>query len=215
MTMIATVSTSQLPPPPPRDRADIETRMSKAMQGVADLLGTTVDEIREAQRDGTSLAELAAEKGVSGETLTSTLAQGLKANAPSDAPKGVDVFERRRRRELLARSPRVRHQRQSLFQEHFPAAYSGRWPHIHFEIYKDLATAVSSGAIKKTSQLALPKDICDAVYATSGYSRSVSNMAGTTLATDNVFRDDRAASQLATVTGSVGAGYVASLNVLV
>jgi hypothetical protein len=73
-----------------------------------------------------------------------------------------------------------------------------------------------------TSQLALPQDACQAVYATDGYSASVrnlaqtslatDNLAQTSLATDNVFRDGYA-SQLATVTGSVSAGYAATLSV--
>lgn len=99
------------------------------------------------------------------------------------------------------------------FKSIFPAAYDGRWPHIHFEIYKDLATATSSGAIYKTTQLALPEDICDKVYATSGYEQSVRNLSRTSLSTDMVFRDDKAATQLATVTGSVDSGFTASLNV--
>ena len=101
------------------------------------------------------------------------------------------------------------------FTSIFPAAYDGRWPHIHFEVYENVQTAVSSGQIRKTSQMALPEDICEAVYATSGYSASIRNLARTSLATDNVFRDDSAAHQLATVTGSVTDGYAASLNVVV
>ena len=95
----------------------------------------------------------------------------------------------------------------------FPAAYSGRWPHIHFEVYSDLATATSSGPIKKTTQLALPEDVCKIVYATSGYEQSVRNLASTSLARDMVFGDDKAATQLASVAGSVAEGYVATLNV--
>ena len=56
------------------------------------------------------------------------------------------------------------------FRTIFPACYSGRWPHIHFEVYSSVAKAVSNGPIVKTSQLALPKAVCDRVYATSGYS---------------------------------------------
>lgn len=54
----------------------------------------------------------------------------------------------------------------------FPGCYWGRWPHIHFEVYRSLA-----------------------------------------LATDNVFSNDGAAYQLATVTGSLSAGYLATLTV--
>jgi protocatechuate 3,4-dioxygenase beta subunit len=98
------------------------------------------------------------------------------------------------------------------FKSIFPAAYSGRWPHVHFEVYPSLAKATTSANKFATSQLALPEDICKTVYATSGYSQSVTNLARTSLKTDNVFSDGYA-TQLAAVTGSVSAGYVASLSV--
>ena len=53
----------------------------------------------------------------------------------------------------------------------------------------------------------------DAVYATTGYEASVANLAQVTLDSDNVFGDDGAAHQLATVTGDVTSGYVATLTV--
>lgn len=99
------------------------------------------------------------------------------------------------------------------FTSIFPACYSGRWPHIHFEVYPSLVTATSASNKIATSQLALPEDVCDLVYATDGYSQSMSNIAQTSLATDNVFSDDSAAQQLAAITGSVSSGYVASLTV--
>jgi protocatechuate 3,4-dioxygenase beta subunit len=95
----------------------------------------------------------------------------------------------------------------------FPGCYSGRWPHIHFEVYSSVAKAVANGPIVKTSQLALPKAVCSKVYAASGYAASVGNLARTSLSTDNVFRDDKAIHQLATVTGSVSKGYVANLTI--
>ena len=95
----------------------------------------------------------------------------------------------------------------------FPACYSGRWPHIHFEVYSDVATAVASGPIVKTSQLALPKDTCQTVYATSGYEQSVNNLAQVSLASDNVFGDDQGIHQIATMTGSVATGYTAALTI--
>jgi len=98
------------------------------------------------------------------------------------------------------------------FKSIFPAAYSGRWPHIHFEVYPNLATATSAGAKIATSQLALPEDVCKQVYATDGYSASVRNLAQTSLARDNVFSDGYS-QQLAALTGDVAGGYVASLRV--
>jgi protocatechuate 3,4-dioxygenase beta subunit len=94
----------------------------------------------------------------------------------------------------------------------FPAAYSGRWPHAHFEVYPSLDAATSATGKLTTSQLAFPKDVCDVVYATSGYEQSVENLRRTSLATDMVFRDG-ASLQTPTVTGSVDAGYVATLTV--
>ena len=56
---------------------------------------------------------------------------------------------------------------------HFPGRYSGRWPHIHFEVYPGLAEATSAGGMLTTSQLAFPEDVCALVYATDGYDQSV------------------------------------------
>jgi protocatechuate 3,4-dioxygenase beta subunit len=103
------------------------------------------------------------------------------------------------------------------FTSIFPACYTGRWPHIHFEVYSSLASATSgAGPIRKTSQIALPEAVADTVYATAtGYQQSVTNMSRITLASDMVFGDDLAAREMATVTGSVSAGYVATLAVTV
>jgi protocatechuate 3,4-dioxygenase beta subunit len=98
------------------------------------------------------------------------------------------------------------------FASIFPAAYSGRWPHIHFEIYESLDAATSGGSKLKTSQIALPKATCDLVYATEGHERSAQNLAQTSLETDNVFGDGHA-SQLATAAGDVDAGIALRLNV--
>jgi protocatechuate 3,4-dioxygenase beta subunit len=98
------------------------------------------------------------------------------------------------------------------FTSIFPAAYQGRWPHIHFEIYPSTAAAASSSDKLTTSQLALPEGACNEVYATNGYGQSVQNMSRTSLQSDNVFRDGYQ-SQLATITGNVSAGYVATLAI--
>ncbi|WP_199433272.1 intradiol ring-cleavage dioxygenase [Qaidamihabitans albus] len=94
----------------------------------------------------------------------------------------------------------------------FPGAYAGRWPHVHFEVYASLAEATAAGEPVKTSQLALPEDVCAAVYATDGYGQSVRNLAGISLEADNVFGDGWEA-QLATVTGDAESGYTAELEV--
>jgi protocatechuate 3,4-dioxygenase beta subunit len=100
------------------------------------------------------------------------------------------------------------------FTSIYPACYSGRWPHIHFEVYSSLSVATSVANKSATSQIALPKATNDLVYATSGYEASVSNMSRVTLATDNVFSDG-SSLELATVTGSVEGGFTAALTVAV
>jgi protocatechuate 3,4-dioxygenase beta subunit len=102
------------------------------------------------------------------------------------------------------------------FVSAFPGCYAGRWPHIHFEVYSSLAAATTTGPIRKTSQIALPDAVSRTVYASApGYAQSVTNLSRITLATDMVFRDDLAAREMATVTGSVSAGYVATLPITV
>ena len=98
------------------------------------------------------------------------------------------------------------------FTSIYPAAYSGRWPHIHFEVYPSLDAATTASGKLRTSQLALPEAPCKLVYATEGYSQSLQNMAQTSLDTDNVFSDGYSL-QLATVTGNVTDGMTATLNV--
>jgi protocatechuate 3,4-dioxygenase beta subunit len=99
------------------------------------------------------------------------------------------------------------------FTSIFPACYAGRWPHVHFEVYAGLSDATSSGPIVKTSQIALPKEACEAVYATPGYEQSMSNLSQVSLAGDMVFADDGAIHQLATMSGDASKGYTAALTV--
>jgi len=100
------------------------------------------------------------------------------------------------------------------FTSIFPAAYQGRWPHIHFEVYKTAADAQKATNKLRTSQIALPEDASKLVYATSGYEQSVSNLAQTSLDSDMVFSDGHSL-QMATVTGNVDDGMTIKLNVAV
>lgn len=94
-----------------------------------------------------------------------------------------------------------------------PACYPGRWPHVHLEVYPDLAATADPAGVLATSQLALPQEALDAVYATSGYERSVRALTEVSLRSDLVFRDDGGVRQLATVTGDVRSGLTARLAV--
>jgi protocatechuate 3,4-dioxygenase beta subunit len=99
------------------------------------------------------------------------------------------------------------------FTSVFPACYSGRWPHIHFEVYPNLDMATDEANKIATSQVALPKEACDLVYATDGYAQSVSNLTQVSLQSDNVFGNDGGVQQIGTVSGSVAEGMTVKLTV--
>jgi protocatechuate 3,4-dioxygenase beta subunit len=100
---------------------------------------------------------------------------------------------------------------QVKFTTIFPACYSGRWPHIHFEVYPSLAKATNGANKIATSQMALPDATCQAVYATSGYQQSRGNMSRVSLDNDNVFSDGYDL-QMPTVTGDPSSGYQLSFS---
>jgi hypothetical protein len=98
------------------------------------------------------------------------------------------------------------------FTSIFPGAYSGRWPHLHFEVYPSLDDATSASNKLRTSQMALPEEVCKQVYEADGYDASVANLSQSSLSSDNVFSDGYSL-QMAKVTGSNDEGYLATLNV--
>ncbi|RYY53960.1 MAG: intradiol ring-cleavage dioxygenase [Chitinophagaceae bacterium] len=81
----------------------------------------------------------------------------------------------------------------------YPGWYTGRAPHIHVHVYS------ASGTSLLVTQIAFPTDVSDTVY-TSATQYYTKGKQGTSNASDNVFSDSLA-SQLATVSGSVDAGY--------
>ena len=99
------------------------------------------------------------------------------------------------------------------FTSIFPACYSGRWPHLHFEVYPSLDDATSASNKLRTSQIALPQDVCAEVYESAeGYDASRANLAQVDLDTDNVFGDGHSL-QMGKLTGSVDDGYTLSMRV--
>jgi protocatechuate 3,4-dioxygenase beta subunit len=103
---------------------------------------------------------------------------------------------------------------QVTFTTIFPGCYAGRWPHIHFEVFSSLSNATSGRYAALVSQLALPAAACTDVYNnTTGYSTSVRNLSGVSIAGDNVFGDNSSAQiaqQTPAITGSAAAGYAAT-----
>ena len=95
----------------------------------------------------------------------------------------------------------------------FPATYSGRWPHMHFEVYESLDAATAASEKLRTSQLAIPEDVASEVYETvDGYESSIETLSQVSLDSDMVFSDGYSL-QMAKVTGSVEEGYTVSLTV--
>lgn len=94
----------------------------------------------------------------------------------------------------------------------FPGCYSGRMPHVHFEVYRSLSAATSAANKIKTSQFTFPMDVLNTVYATSAYASSARNLSGISYATDNVFNDG-VTLQMGAVTGSIAEGYTVTLTV--
>jgi protocatechuate 3,4-dioxygenase beta subunit len=105
---------------------------------------------------------------------------------------------------------------QVTFTTIFPGCYDGRMPHLHVEVYPSLAAATSYANKLKTSQFALPRDVCASVYANvSAYSASVSNLNGITFASDNVFSDNSAAqlaAQTIALSGDTTNGYTGTVT---
>ncbi len=103
---------------------------------------------------------------------------------------------------------------QVTFASIYPAAYPGRWPHVHFEVYSTISQAVSGSNAIKISQIALPESTSREVYAQSSlYASSAAHLKQMSLASDAVFGDDGGVLELATVDGNIARGYVISLPV--
>ncbi len=94
----------------------------------------------------------------------------------------------------------------------YPGCYAGRVPHVHFEIFPSLERSTSVANRLKTSQLTFPSATSQEAYSDSRYSASVRNLAQISFATDNVFSDGTAL-QMASISGNVRDGYVASLTI--
>jgi protocatechuate 3,4-dioxygenase beta subunit len=94
----------------------------------------------------------------------------------------------------------------------FPGCYAGRMPHVHFEVYPTMARSTVAANRIKTSQFTFPATASAEAYTATGYASSVRNLAGISLATDNVFSDG-ATLQTVAMTGTAATGFVATLQV--
>ncbi len=84
----------------PKNRAEHEARRAAMIAPVAKLLGMTADEIHDKRHEGTSLAELAKEKGIDRAKLLAAITEGLKSAATSSGRTVTDA-------ELTERAERI------------------------------------------------------------------------------------------------------------
>ena len=116
--------------------------------------------------------------------------------------------------ELPPRRPGSRRRRRRHVRQHLPRLLLGPVAaHPLRGLLRSRRPRPAAGNTVATSQVALPADVCNTVFATDGYEQSVQNVARTSLQSDNVFGDDGGVHELATVTGSVEQGYVVALDV--
>ena len=105
---------------------------------------------------------------------------------------------------------------QATFTTVFPGCYAGRYPHIHFEVFRSLATATAYANRALVSQFAMPAAACQSVYAGAAYGQSAQRFAQTSLTTDGIFADNTAAevaSMTIATSGEPAAGYTGSVTV--
>jgi protocatechuate 3,4-dioxygenase beta subunit len=93
------------------------------------------------------------------------------------------------------------------FTSIFPGWYTGRATHIHVHVYS------ANGTSLKITQIAFPEGAGTAVAAVNGYAKGLSGY--TANRSDNVFSDDTAGVQLATVSGSPTAGFDLAISLSV
>ena len=94
---------------------------------------------------------------------------------------------------------------QASFISIFPGWYNGRAPHIHVEILDTNENSI------RVTQIAFPKDVCDTVYATSGYNGE----ANTSNESDTVFSDSLEGNMLDSITGNTTDGYTLLKTIVV
>lgn len=96
-----------------------------------------------------------------------------------------------------------------------PGCYTGRWPHIHFEVYPDKASATDVGNVIATSQVAFPIEMLTPIFERSEYAGSTQNLTAIGSVDKDMIFADSIDLQTPTLTGDIDAGYSATLAVKV
>lgn len=93
------------------------------------------------------------------------------------------------------------------FNSIFPGWYNGRATHIHVHVYN------ASGNSLKITQIAFPEGAGTAVSLVNGYNKGLNGY--TYNKNDNVFSDDSAGIEIATVSGTTTAGFTLNMQISV
>ncbi len=105
------------------------------------------------------------------------------------------------------------------FTSVLPGCYDGRWPHIHFEVFKNLESAVSGDKSVLISQFAIPQETASAIYAADArYAGSTANLDTVSIAKDMVFGDntpEQIAAQTLKIAGDAATGLQAKGTIAV
>jgi protocatechuate 3,4-dioxygenase beta subunit len=103
------------------------------------------------------------------------------------------------------------HEGRVAFQTIFPACYSGRYPHLHLEIFKQSARSLDATTRVLTTQLTASREVCSRVYEEApGYTRSAAQFKGLLPRNDMVFAASSPAElalQTLVITGDSGIGF--------
>ena len=192
--------------------------------------------------DGSNGPDVLTESGVVRSDITSSFgsASGVAEGVPLTlrfqvydlTGDDVEVLRRRRRLRVALRPRRqlldVRRRRRGEnylrgvqesdadgwveFTTIFPGCYAGRWPHVHFEVYESLDAGDQRHQQAAHLAAGLPAGRLRGGLRHRGYESSVANLAGVSLDSDGIFSDGYSL-QMATMKGSVGSGFTATLNV--
>lgn len=156
-------------------------------------------------------------------TLTMNIVDMSKNNQPMegaavyiwhcDAPGRYSMYDSELANETYLRGVQITDKYgQVTFDTIFPGCYTGRWAHIHFEVFPDRASITDSTNNILTSQIALDETAAASVYALDVYGNSLSNLNNISLESDNVFSDGWD-QQMAHLTGDATNGFIASIDI--
>lgn len=101
---------------------------------------------------------------------------------------------------------------QVTFDSIIPGCYTGRWPHIHFEVFTSIDDITDASNAVLTSQIVVPEAAVTQPYTQSEYDGSVENLSQITLESDGIFSDGWE-QQTPDVVGNVTDGFSFAITV--